>query len=270
MLVTGENGVGKDVVAHELHRLSGRSGKPMVSIDLGCIPESLFESELFGHEKGAFTGAGNAKAGRIEEADGGTLFLDEVGNLTTATQQKLLTVIEKREVARVGSTKARKIDVRIVAATNANLPARVAEGTFREDLLYRLNTIELRIPPLRERGEDILLLARHFLRIYAAKYSSDIREFSHNEEKQLMSYHWPGNVRELQHCIERWVIDSSLPLVPEKHDEAGKSASLNLEELERQTIRRALEQSNGNLSMAAELLGITRYSLYRKIDKHGI
>lgn len=270
VLVTGENGVGKDVMAHELHRLSGRSGKPMVSIDLGCIPESLFESELFGHEKGAFTGAGNAKAGRIEEADGGTLFLDEVGNLTTATQQKLLTVIEKREVSRVGSTKARKIDVRIVAATNANLPARVAEGTFREDLLYRLNTIELRIPPLRERGEDILLLARHFLRIYAAKYSSDAKEFSHNEEKQLMSYHWPGNVRELQHCIERWVIDSSLPLVPEKRDEAGKSASLNLEELERQTIRRALEQSNGNLSMAAELLGITRYSLYRKIDKHGI
>ena len=179
-------------------------------------------------------------------------------------------MIEKREVARVGSTKARKIDVRIVAATNANLPARVAEGTFREDLLYRLNTIELRIPPLRERGEDILLLARHFLRIYAAKYSSDVREFSHSEEKQLMSYHWPGNVRELQHCIERWVIDSSLPLVPEKRDEAGKSASLNLEELERQTIRRALEQSNGNLSMAAELLGITRYSLYRKIDKHGI
>ncbi|MBQ8364730.1 MAG: sigma-54-dependent Fis family transcriptional regulator [Bacteroidaceae bacterium] len=270
VLITGENGVGKDVVAHELHRLSARSGRPMVSIDLGCIPESLFESELFGHEKGAFTGAGNAKAGRIEEADGGTLFLDEVGNLTTATQQKLLTVIERREVQRVGSTKARKIDVRIVAATNANLPARVAEGTFREDLLYRLNTIELRIPPLRERGEDILLLARHFLKIYAEKYRSEVKEFSQNEEKQLMSYRWPGNVRELQHCIERWVIDSSLPLVPEKRDEAGKSASLNLEELERQTIRRALEQSNGNLSMAAELLGITRYSLYRKIDKHGI
>ncbi len=270
VLITGENGVGKDVVAHELHRLSARSGKPMVSIDLGCISESLFESELFGHEKGAFTGAGNAKTGRIEEADGGTLFLDEVGNLTTATQQKLLTVIEKREVQRVGSTKARKIDVRIVAATNANLPVRVAEGTFREDLLYRLNTIELRIPPLRERGEDILLLARHFLKIYAEKYRSEVKEFSQNEEKRLMSYRWPGNVRELQHCIERWVIDSSLPLVPEKRDEAGKSASLNLEELERQTIRRALEQSNGNLSMAAELLGITRYSLYRKIDKHGI
>lgn len=270
VLITGENGVGKDVVAHELHRLSARSGKPMVSIDLGCIPESLFESELFGHEKGAFTGAGNTKTGKIEEAEGGTLFLDEVGNLTTATQQKLLTVIEKREVSRVGSTKARKIDVRIVAATNANLPLRVAEGTFREDLLYRLNTIELRIPPLRERGEDILLLARHFLKIYAEKYRSEVKEFSQNEEKRLMSYRWPGNVRELQHCIERWVIDSSLPLVPEKRDEAGKSASLNLEELERQTIRRALEQSNGNLSMAAELLGITRYSLYRKIDKHGI
>ena len=270
VLITGENGVGKDVVAHELHRLSARSGKPMVSIDLGCIPESLFESELFGHEKGAFTGAGNTKTGKIEEAEGGTLFLDEVGNLTTATQQKLLTVIEKREVSRVGSTKARKIDVRIVAATNANLPLRVAEGTFREDLLYRLNTIELRIPPLRERGEDILLLARHFLKIYAEKYRSEVKEFSQNEEKRLMSYRWAGNVRELQHCIERWVIDSSLPLVPENRDEAGKSASFNLEELERQTIRRALEQSNGNLSMAAELLGITRYSLYRKIDKHGI
>ena len=270
VLVLGENGTGKELVARWIHLKSHRSEAPFVEVNCAAIPAELIESELFGHEKGAFTGAGNAKAGRIEEADGGTLFLDEVGNLTTATQQKLLTVIEKREVARVGSTKARKIDVRIVAATNANLPARVAEGTFREDLLYRLNTIELRIPPLRERGEDILLLARHFLRIYAAKYNSDVREFSHNEEKQLMSYHWPGNVRELQHCIERWVIDSSLPLVPEKRDEAGKSASLNLEELERQTIRRALEQSNGNLSMAAELLGITRYSLYRKIDKHGI
>lgn len=272
VLVTGENGSGKDVVAHELHRLSQRSKRPLVSIDLGCIPEHLFESELFGYEKGAFTGASAAKAGRIEEADGGTLFLDEIGNLSPAMQQKLLTVIEKREVSRIGSTKVRKIDIRIVAATNANLYKKVAEGSFREDLLYRLNTIELHLPPLRERGSDIMLLARHFLKIYTQKYGSCTSSFSADEEQRLLTYPFPGNVRELQHCIERMVIDPNAPFLTvssTKHKQQEQE-SLNLEELERRAIRKALEQSNGNMSVAAELLGITRYALYRRIDKHGI
>lgn len=271
VLVTGENGSGKDVVAHELHRLSARSKQPLISIDLGCIPEHLFESELFGYEKGAFTGASAAKAGRIEEADGGTLFLDEIGNLTPAMQQKLLTVIEKREVSRIGSTKVKKINIRIVAATNANLRARVAEGTFREDLLYRLNTIELHLPPLRERGSDIMLLAQHFLKKYAQKYGNNIDSFSSDEEQRLLSYPFPGNVRELQHCIERLVIDPEAPFLTNSTVvKQPEQESLNLEELERRAIRKALEQSNGNMSIAAELLGITRYALYRRIDKHGI
>lgn len=272
VLITGENGSGKDVVAHELHRLSTRSKKPLVSIDLGCIPEHLFESELFGYEKGAFTGASAAKMGRIEEANGGTLFLDEIGNLSPLMQQKLLTVIEKREVSRIGSTKVQKIDIRIVAATNANLRARVLEGTFREDLLYRLNTIELHLPPLRERGEDILLLARHFMKIYAQKYNSDANAFTTDEEHRLLSYPFPGNVRELQHSIERKVIDPGAPfLASTMHLQQKESEeSLNLEELERRAIRKALEQSNGNMSIAAELLGITRYALYRRIEKYGI
>ena len=186
-------------------------------------------------------------------------------------QQKLLTVIEKREVSRIGSTKVQKINVRIVAATNADLHAGVAEGSFREDLLYRINTIEFHLPPLRERGEDILLLAQHFMDIYAKKYKKGTKLLTHNEKCQLLAYPFPGNVRELQHCVERMVIDPGSPFpsgTGRREDTA--QASLNLEELERTTIRKALEQSNGNLSIAAELLGITRYALYRKIDKHGI
>lgn len=274
VLITGENGVGKDVVAHELHRLSSVADRPFVSIDLGCIPEQLFESELFGHEKGAFTGASSAKAGRMEQADGGTLFLDEIGNLTPVMQQKLLTVIEKREISRIGSTKVKKINVRIIAATNANLQERVVQGTFREDLLYRLNTIELHVSPLRERGNDILLLANYFCRKYALKYNKDVPGLSREEQRQLMLHTWQGNVRELQHCMERRVIEPSMPLLYNvnnlKIKDNGVNGTLNLEELERTAIRRALEQSNGNMSLAAELLGITRYALYRKIDKHGI
>ncbi|MBO5885327.1 MAG: sigma-54-dependent Fis family transcriptional regulator, partial [Bacteroidaceae bacterium] len=253
-----------------------------------CIPESLFESELFGHEKGAFTGATATKQGRVEEADGGTLFLDEIGNLSPLMQQKLLTMIEKREVSRVGSTKTRCIDVRIVAATNANLKAGVEAGTFRQDLLYRLNTIALHLPPLRERGEDILLLARHFMDHFARKYKMEAKAFSPQEEQTLLSYKWPGNVRELQHCMERWVIDPKTPLCKILQDEGGEDStnhdtegfdnseshqthfSLNLEELERQAIMEALKQSDGNLTQTAALLGITRYALYRKIDKYGL
>ena len=273
VLITGDNGTGKDVVASEVHRLSLRRRGKLVSIDIGCIPENLFEAELFGYEKGAFTGATTSKPGRIEEAEGGTLFLDEIGNLSLPMQQKLLTVIERREVSPVGSNQVQRVDIRIVAATNANLHERVAEGTFREDLLYRLNTIEMHIPPLRERGGDIMLLARHFLARYAEKHGGEVRDFTAREEAKLMAHSWYGNVRELQHSVERWIIDPQAPLVTESMKQAKPENiydTLNLEDIERLAIRKALEQANGNMKLASELLGITRYALYRKIDKHGI
>ncbi len=279
VLVTGENGTGKDVVARELHRLSRRAQQPLVCIDLGCIPENLFESELFGYEKGAFTGAEQAKQGRIEAADGGTLFLDEIGNLSLAMQQKLLTVIEKRQTSRVGATEVKYIDVRIIAATNADLKARVAEGTFRQDLLYRLNTIELKLPRLAERGNDILLLATYFLDQYAEKYSLPPRELSEAERTRLLEHPWPGNVRELQHAMERCVVmglefgempETDLIVPSSEESSAPTLQTLNLEELERQAILHALSQADGNLSQAASLLGITRYALYRKVNKLGI
>lgn len=292
VLITGENGTGKDVVAHALHQLSDRARKPFVNIDLGCIPENLFESELFGYEKGAFTDARNAKEGRIETADGGTLFLDEIGNLNLPMQQKLLTVIEKRETQRIGSNKVSRVDVRILAATNAHLREKVSEGTFRQDLFYRLNTIELHLPPLRERGEDIVLLAEYFLKIYSGKYSVGDVRLGASAKQKLLKHTWPGNVRELQHCIERAIVlgdktelaaedirleDSVVVSAASASDSASSSASssvnidsLNLQTLEREAIKRAISLSNGNLTQAAELLGITRFALYRKIDKLGV
>ena len=289
VLITGENGTGKDVVAHALHQLSDRARHPFVNIDLGCIPENLFESELFGYEKGAFTDARNAKEGRIETANGGTLFLDEIGNLNLPMQQKLLTVIEKRETQRIGSNKVSRVDVRILAATNANLREKVGEGTFRQDLFYRLNTIELHLPPLRERGEDIVLLAEYFLKIYSGKYSVGDVRLGASAKQKLLKHSWPGNVRELQHCIERAIVlgdktelaaedirleDSVVASGASSSDSATGSASgsvnidsLNLQTLEREAIKRAISLSNGNLTQAAELLGITRFALYRKIDK---
>ena len=292
VLITGENGTGKDVVAHALHQLSDRARKPFVNIDLGCIPENLFESELFGYEKGAFTDARNAKEGRIETADGGTLFLDEIGNLNLPMQQKLLTVIEKRETQRIGSNKVSQVDVRILAATNAHLREKVSEGAFRQDLFYRLNTIELHLPPLRERGEDIVLLAEYFLKIYSGKYSVGDVRLGASAKQKLLKYNWPGNVRELQHCIERAIVlgdktelaaddirleDSVAVSAASSSDSSSSSASssvnidsLNLQTLEREAIKRAISLSNGNLTQAAELLGITRFALYRKIDKLGV
>lgn len=292
VLITGENGTGKDVVAHALHQLSGRARKPFVNIDLGCIPENLFESELFGYEKGAFTDARNAKEGRIETADGGTLFLDEIGNLNLPMQQKLLTVIEKRETQRIGSNKVSYVDVRILAATNVPLREKVGEGTFRQDLFYRLNTIELHLPPLRERGEDIVLLAEYFLKIYSGKYSVGDVRLGASAKQKLLKHTWPGNVRELQHCIERAIVlsdktelaaedirleDSVVALGSSSSDSSSSSSSgsikvdsLNLQTLEREAIKRAISLSNGNLTQAAELLGITRFALYRKIDKLGV
>ena len=288
VLITGENGTGKDVVAHALHLLSDRARKPFVNIDLGCIPENLFESELFGYEKGAFTDARNAKEGRIETADSGTLFLDEIGNLNLPMQQKLLTVIEKRETQRIGSNKVSHVDVRILAATNVPLREKVGKGTFRQDLFYRLNTIELHLPPLHERGEDIVLLAEYFLKIYSGKYSVGDVVLGASAKQKLLKHTWPGNVRELQHCIERAIVlgdktelaaedirleDSVVALGSSSSSSSSGSIkvdSLNLQTLEREAIKRAISLSNGNLTQAAELLGITRFALYRKIDKLGV
>ncbi len=273
VLILGENGTGKDLVARELCRLSQRADRPFVSIDLGTVPENLFESELFGYEKGAFTDAQKAKAGRMEAASGGTLFLDEIGNLSPAMQGKLLTALEKREVSRLGSTKVSHIDIRLVSATNADLHSLVAEGRFRQDLLYRINTIELTLPPLRDRGKDILLLTRHFLKIYAAKYNRPVPELNRDAEQKLLKHLWPGNVRELQHSIERAILMSNdknlcaadFTLEPSLAHSRRSHDTLNLEKIEQEAIERAMQMSRGNVQQAADLLGISRFALYRKL-----
>lgn len=276
ILILGENGTGKDVIANLLCCCSPRADKPFVRIDLGTIPEQLFESELFGHRKGAFTDAKSDKQGRFEIATGGTLFLDEIANLTLPMQAKLLTAIEKQEITRLGATAPLSIDVRLICATNGDIHEMVENGEFRQDLLYRINTIELHIPPLRERGKDIELLAEHFLQRYSKKYKKDIRGFSSTALKKLGEYTWPGNVRELQSAIERAVIlASSFTLYPDDFmlkttaNRRLKNVNLNLDELEREAIEKALQQSGGNMNQAAELLGISRFSLYRKIEKQG-
>ena len=278
ILILGENGTGKDVIARLIYRCSPRYGKPFVTIDLGSIPEQLFESELFGFEKGAFTDAKKSKAGRIEVATNGTLFLDEIGNLSLPMQSKLLTAIEKRQISRLGSTQTVPIDVRLICATNADIRQMVEDGNFRQDLLYRINTIEIHIPPLRKRGNDIILLADHFLDRYTRKYKKEIHGLTREAKNKLLKYAWPGNVRELQHTIERAVIlgDGSM-LKPENFlfhttskQKKEEEVILNLEQLERQAIEKALRISNGNISRAAEYLGITRFALYRKLEKLGL
>lgn len=278
ILLQGENGTGKDLIAYTLHQQSGRRKEPFVPIDLGSIPHELFESELFGHEKGAFTDADKSKPGRIEIASGGTLFLNEIGNLPLVAQSKLLTVIEQRKINRIGSTQETPVDIRLISATNTDLHAAVQEGRFRQDLLYRINTIEITIPPLRKRGNDVALLARHFLRRYSRKYKKEIGGFSGEALQLLKQYHWPGNVRELQHVVERAVILSEtgelqyddfmlrLP-VSDSQDKEGK---FNLEELEKSTIQEVLRHCSGNMTQAAGLLGITRTSLYRRLEKYGL
>lgn len=278
ILILGENGTGKDVIARLIYRCSPRYGKPFVTIDLGSIPEQLFESELFGFEKGAFTDAKKSKAGRMEVATSGTLFLDEIGNLSLPMQSKLLTAIEKRQISRLGSTQTVPIDVRLICATNADIRQMVEDGNFRQDLLYRINTIEIHIPPLRKRGNDIILLADHFLDRYTRKYKKKIHGLTREAKNKLLKYAWPGNVRELQHTIERAVIlgDGSM-LKPENFlfhttskQKKEEEVVLNLEQLERQAIEKALRISNGNISRAAEYLGITRFALYRKLEKLGL
>ena len=278
ILILGENGTGKDLVARSLRFFSPRQQAPFVTIDLGSVPETLFESELFGYEKGAFTDARKAKAGRMEVASGGTLFLDEIGNLSMSMQSKLLTAIEKRRISRLGSTKSIPIDVRLICATNANIRELVDQGQFRQDLLYRINTIEIHIPPLRERGEDVVLLAEYFLKKYAHKYKKDVQGMSREAKQKLMRYPWPGNVRELQHAMERSVILSQSPwrkpndfmLTPQKEKNSELTETLNLEELDMRAIKRALKLCQGNVSEAAGLLGITRYAIYRKMSKNDL
>ena len=278
ILILGENGTGKDVIARLLYRCSPRYGKPFVTIDLGSIPEQLFESELFGFEKGAFTDARKDKAGRMETASGGTLFLDEIGNLSLPMQARLLTAIEKRQITRLGSTQPKNIDIRLICATNADIHNMVTTGKFRQDLLYRINTIEIPIPPLRERGKDILLLARYFLNRYCYKYKKEITGFTRDTQQKLLQYNWPGNVRELQHAVERAVIlapgkllePDNFMLRPPYSSTTGDLETLNLMELEQKAIEKAMKKCEGNISRAAEMLGITRFALYRKLEKYEI
>lgn len=278
VLILGENGTGKELVARSLHRNSRRKDEVFISVDLGAITETLFESELFGHVKGAFTDAKADRAGRFEIANGGSLFLDEIGNLSMALQSKLLTVIERREVTRVGANKPVPFDIRLICATNMDLKKMSHDGRFREDLLYRVNTVEIHIPPLRERGEDIPLLAKHFLLSFAKKYKKNIKEISAAALKKLMAYHWPGNVRELQHMIERAVIMSDMNVLQpddfhlattRSTEEIGLD-SYNLDDVEKTIIFKVLKKYQGNISYAAKELGLTRTSLYRRMEKYGL
>lgn len=274
VLITGENGTGKELIARELHRLSGRSGEIMISVDMGAITETLFESELFGHEKGAFTDAHESRPGKFEAANKGSLFLDEIGNLPVHLQAKLLAAIQNRQISRVGSNKPLATDIRLICATNKDLEAMVREGLFREDLLYRINTIQIEVPPLRKRGDDILVLAEFFLKKYASKYNKPALQINQQARNKLMDYSWPGNVRELQHTIEKAVILSdSHVLKPEDFfmkqiiSSGNIEKALTLDEMEKHMISQAIDKNAGNMSAAAEQLGITRQTLYNKIKK---
>lgn len=279
VLILGENGTGKELVARALHRYSLRKDETFISVDLGALSESLFESELFGHMKGAFTDAKADRPGRFELASGGTLFLDEIGNLSLPLQAKLLTVLERREVTRVGANKPTPIDIRLISATNMGIKQMAAEGGFRQDLLYRINTVEIDIPPLRERPEDIPLLAQHFLKIYAKKYNSQVSKLSPSVIKKLTTYPWPGNVREFQHVIERTIIMSDSSTLSEHDFQLSAQGQMNdgfdldtynLDEVERIIIEKVLKNNRGNVSKAASELGLTRTSLYRRLEKHGL
>jgi DNA-binding NtrC family response regulator len=279
VLVLGENGTGKELVARAIHRQSARAENVFMPVDVGSIAETLVPSELFGHRKGAFTGADEHRVGRFQAANGGTLFLDELGNIPRSVQPKLLAALERREVTPVGANAPVPIDVRVISATNTPRGELADEAMFRQDLLYRLNTVEIVLPPLRERREDIPLLARHFLEVYARKYDRDIRSIDDDAMVALTAYPWPGNVRALRHALERAVIlcdtdqlrldDFPLPEVGSAPG-AGMPSSTTLSELEKQAIAQALERHSGNVTYAAQELGITRASLYRRMEKHGL
>ncbi len=280
ILILGENGTGKELIARAIHQRSLRKDNSFISVDMGAITETLFESELFGHKKGAFTDAKEDRAGRFEIASGGTLFLDEIGNLSLPLQSKLLTVLQNRIVTRIGTNKEIPIDIRLVCATNMDIHEMVQDNTFRQDLLYRINTVEIHLPPLRDRLEDIPLLSEHFIKLYAKKYRKEVMSINQDAVQKLKKYSWPGNIRELQHALERAIIMSDKPeLLPEDFQflSQGKSANqdvgtdnLNLDEVEKTIIQKAINIHDGNISKAAEELGLTRASLYRRLEKHGL
>ncbi len=279
VLILGENGTGKELVARAIHQRSLRKEKVFVSVDMGSITESLFESELFGHKKGSFTDAKEDRAGRFEVANSGTLFLDEIGNLNHPLQSKLLSVLQSREITRIGTNKAISIDIRLICATNMSLHDMVGESTFRQDLLYRINTVEITLPPLRQRINDIPLLAKHFVTMYASKYRKSISEIDEGAMHKLQEYGWPGNIRELQHAIERGIIMSENGSLTEEdffflshgsQKESSSPLNYNLEEIERNVIQKAIDKHGGNISKAAKELGLTRASLYRRLEKHGL
>jgi DNA-binding NtrC family response regulator len=279
VLLLGENGTGKDLVAQAIHAQSLRYRENFVKVDLGALTESLFESELFGHIKGAFTDAREDRPGRFEAADGGTIFLDELGNLPLGLQAKLLTVLQNRTVTRVGANRSRPVNVRVIAATNMNLYEMVKNREFRQDLLYRINTIEISLPPLRERPEDIETLARHFLMQFAQKYNRSVKGFASDLLKEMMRYPWPGNIRELQHAVERAVImarGEKLELQDfffrnsNQTDGIADFSTMNLDDMEKQLITKALQKHHGNITEAAQELGLTRASLYRRLEKYNL
>ena len=278
ILITGENGTGKEILAREIHRLSPRGARPMLNVDMGAISESLFESELFGFEKGAFTDARKDKAGRMETASGGTLFLDEIGNLSLPMQARLLTAIEKRQITRLGSTQPKNIDIRLICATNADIHNMVTTGKFRQDLLYRINTIHIEIPPLRERKEDIIPLAERFIDRFCKQYDKGNILLSTGAQEKLRTYPWYGNIRELEHAVEKAVIINEDGILSEEHFHFPRKIAApttetsvsTLEEMELQMIQKAIEKCNGNLSAVAAQLGITRQTLYNKMKKFGL
>jgi DNA-binding NtrC family response regulator len=278
VLILGENGTGKELVAREIHRRSSRNTDVFISVDLGSLAPTLFESELFGHQKGAFTDAREDHTGRFEAASGGTLFFDEIGNLPLNLQSKILSVLQNREIFRVGSTKPVNIDIRLLCATNQPLKQMVAEGTFRQDLLYRINTVEIEIPPLRERPEDIPLLASSFLERYAFKYRKDKLQLPEYVVKKLQKFEWPGNVREFQHAIERAVImsdgknlkSSDFQFLTDVEMEGKSMDDYNLDNLEKWAVKNCLKKHGGNISKAALELGLTRGALYRRLEKYGL
>lgn len=280
ILILGENGTGKELIARAIHERSHRKDEIFVGVDMGSITESLFESELFGHKRGAFTDAKEDRAGRFEVADNGTLFLDEIGNLSMPLQSKLLTVLQKREVTRIGTNKSIPVDIRLICATNMLVHEMVMENSFRQDLLYRINTVEIFLPPLRDRHDDIPVLANHFLKNYSQKYRKNFTGFTPAAMDLLQRYGWPGNIRELQHAIERSIImaegteldsrDFFFLSAKPASEKAPTAVTLNLDDMERSTIQRAIDKNGGNISKAAKELGLTRASLYRRLEKYGL
>ena len=280
ILILGENGTGKDLIAKAIHQQSMRAEKPFIKVDVGALTESLFESELFGHKKGAFTDAREDRIGRFEMANGGTLFLDEIGNISLHQQAKLLSVLQNRQISRIGSNEIIPIDIRLICATNVSLAELGNESRFRKDLIYRINTVEITMPPLRKRGYDIILLARHFARLYSNKYMKITPEFDKKAAEKLLSYNYPGNVRELQYTIERAVIMADEEVLQPKDlifspletpsVSENEPAELKLSAIEKNTILKVIEKHNGNITKAAKELGLTRTALYRRLSKYDI